>query len=263
MRKMILIDSHCHLNFPDFAGKLEHIVKNAQDNDVKIMQAICTNLDEFPQVLAIAEKFDNIFCSVGVHPDNVKNHLEYTIKELLKYTNHPKVIGLGETGLDLYHDKTSLTEQIESFKKHIEVARITGLPLIIHSRDAEAETIDLLSKEIKNGKFTAVIHCFTGSYDFALKMMDLGFYISVSGIVTFKNAKDLQNIIKKLPLDRLLLETDAPYLAPTPYRGKTNEPAFTKYTAQYVADMHEINIAELAEITTRNFYQLFNKAIVN
>lgn len=257
---MIIVDSHCHLNFPEFQDKLEQIVENANNANVKYMQTICTELEEMPALIDIADRYDNIFISVGVHPCEVKVKDENLYDKIINYTKHKKVIGLVETGLDLYHDKSNFELQKEYFKIHIEAARETGLPVIIHTRDADQKTLRILEQEIAQKPFKALIHCFTASKEFALSVLDLGLYISISGIVTFKNAVSLQEIAKMIPLDRLLVETDAPYLAPVPKRGQVNEPAYTRHTLEYLAGLRNMEMSELAQITTNNFFKLFDKA---
>lgn len=222
------------------------------------MQTICTRMSKFEQVLDVAKKFDNVFASVGVHPHEVKNE-KVTVDELVNATKHEKVVSIGETGLDFYYEHSPRLEQEESFKIHIAAARETNLPVIVHTRDADADTIRILSDEMKKGKFKGIIHCFSTSFDLAEKAMDMGLYISISGIVTFKRSEELREMVKKIPLDKLLVETDSPFLAPVPYRGKTNEPAYTKYVAQCIADIKGIDLKEVAEKTTDNFFELFSK----
>jgi TatD DNase family protein len=256
----MLIDSHCHLDFPDFTDKIPEFIARAKDHDVTIMQTICTRISRFDEVLNIAKTHDNIFCSIGNHPNNVEEEGIVSAAEIVKLCEHPKTIGIGETGLDYYYEHSDRELQKQSFIEHIKASRETGLPIIIHTRSADNDTIDILTSEMKKGAFKGLIHCFTASAELAQKVLDLGFYISVSGIITFKNAQDLRDIIKHVPLQKLLVETDAPYLAPMPHRGKTNEPAFTKFTAEYLAELKGISYAEVAKQTTDNFYRLFSKA---
>lgn len=260
----MIIDSHCHLNFPEFADDFKQILERAKQNNVQIMQTICTQVSKFPDVLAIANAYQNIYCSTGVHPCDVEKEGIISIKNLLDMTRNDKVISLGETGIDFYHtiEQNKRDKQIESFINHIEAAKISNLPLIIHTRDAEEVTIKILKEQLKLAKFKAVIHCFTGSSYMAKEILDMGFYISISGIVTFKNATNLQNIVKNLPLDKLLVETDAPYLAPIPHRGKRNEPAYVKHTAEFIAKLKNISYDEVAKATTDNFFKLFDKCII-
>jgi TatD DNase family protein len=257
----MLVDSHCHLNFPDFKDQVADVIKRAVANDVGYMQTICTKLGEFPQILTIAEQYDNIWCSVGVHPNNVENEPLTTASELIKLASNQKVIGLGETGLDYYYERSPREKQQQSFIEHIKASQATGLPVIVHTRSANEDTIDILRDEYAKAKFPGLIHCFSTGAALAYAAIELGMYISISGIVTFKKATELQDIVKDLPLESILVETDAPYLAPMPYRGKTNEPAYTRNTAQFIADLKGISYEEVAEVTTRNFFGLFGKAV--
>lgn len=255
----MLVDSHCHLNFPDFADDFSLMLDRAKEAGIGLMQTICTNLDEMAQLLCIAEKYDNIYASVGVHPNNVEKQDVASSSQILSYTGHNKVIGIGETGLDFYYEKSSKQKQIESFRNHIQAARVSNLPIIIHTRSADQETIDVLEEEMKIGKFKGLIHCFSTGKNLAYKAIEMGLYISISGIVTFKKANDLQDIVKTLPLSRLLLETDAPYLAPVPYRGKRNEPSFVHNTASFLSELLSIPYSEIVTQTTANFLNLFDK----
>lgn len=255
-----IIDTHCHLNMEPFKNDLDSVIRNASDNNVKYMQTICTKLEEAQEVREIAEKYDNIYCSAGLHPCNVTNDNVPTPEKLLELTSYDKVISYGETGLDYFHDETFKNSQKISFISHMNASSINKLPIIVHTRDAENDTADLLKSEMNNAEFTGVIHCFTASYEFAKKALDLGLYISIAGIVTFKNAKELQETVAKLPLDRLLVETDAPYLAPMPHRGKRNEPGFTMHTAKYLAGLLRKPYEEICEVTTKNAQHLFSKA---
>ncbi len=256
---MKIIDSHCHLDFNVFKEDFPAMLQRAKDNNIAVMQTICTKISEFEQIRKIAEAHDNIYCSVGIHPDEVDNEEYITAEQLIEYASHPKVIGLGETGLDYYRGKSSAELQASLFKEHIKASRVTGLPVIVHTRSADDDTVKILSDEMEIGKFPGLIHCFTASKALAQAVIELGFYISVSGIVTFKNAIQLQDTIKTLPLECLLVETDAPYLAPTPKRGSRNEPAFTKYTVEFLARLFGKTPEYIAEVTTENFYRLFTK----
>jgi TatD DNase family protein len=256
----MLVDSHCHLNFPDFAQDFPQIVANAQEAGVSCLQTICTTQAEFPQVRAIAEQYEHIYCSVGVHPNEVANEELATVDWLVEQAHHSKVIGIGETGLDYHYENSPRELQRESFIRHIAAARITQLPLIVHTRNADADTVEILQQEMAKGKFPALIHCFSASAELAEACIAMGIYISISGIITFKSAKEIQQTVKQLPLDMLLVETDAPYLAPIPKRGKRNEPAYVRHTAQYIADLRSISLEECASATTANFYRLFSKA---
>jgi TatD DNase family protein len=256
----MLIDSHCHLDFPELAGDEEGVLARARTAGVGGMLTIGTRLDQFERVRAIAERHGNIWCSVGVHPHEAKEEGQRTPDRLIEATHHPKVVGIGETGLDFYYEHSPRDEQAESFRAHIAASRHTGLPLIVHTRDADRETIDILEEEAGKGAFPGLIHCFTSGPEVARCALALGFYISISGIVTFKAAEDLRGIVRDIPLDRLLVETDSPYLAPVPKRGKTNEPAYVAHTAAKVAELKGVSVAELEAATTMNFFRLFAKA---
>ena len=256
----MLIDSHCHLDFPDFAGELDEVVARAGAAGVGAMITICTRLGAFDGVRAIAEAFAGVYCSVGVHPHEAAAETDVTAERLLALARHPKVVGIGETGLDYYYQHSPRDEQQASFRVHIAAARKSTLPLIVHTRDAERDTIDILADEMAKGAYSGVIHCFSAGPEVAEKAVELGLYISLSGIVTFKTAGALREIVRDLPRDRLLVETDAPYLAPVPKRGKRNEPAFVAHTAACVAEIMGMSPDELAKTTTANFFALFRKA---
>ena len=259
----MLVDSHCHLDFPEFAPELDAVVERARQAGVGRMLTICTRLSKFDQVLAVAEKFDRMFCSVGVHPHEAGHEADVNLPRILELAKHPKVVGIGEAGLDYYYDKSPRDRQQDVFALHIEAARQSGLPLIVHSRDADEDTATLLREGAEKGGLKGVIHCFTATQYLADAALELGFFISLSGIVTFKNAEALRQVAKTVPLDRLLVETDSPYLAPMPMRGKRNEPSFVKHTAAFVADMLGLTFDELAQRTTANFERLFDKAAVD
>ena len=254
-----LIDSHCHLDFPEFAAELDAVVARARDAGVGRLLTICTRLSKFDEVLSIAERFDRMFCSVGVHPHEAAHEPDIALERIVALAKHPKVVGIGEAGLDYYYDKSPHDRQQEVFRLHIEAARQTGLPLIVHSRDADEDTVALLREGAEKGGLKGVIHCFTATQYLADAALEMGFFISLSGIVTFKNAEALRQVARTVPLDRLLVETDSPYLAPMPMRGKRNEPSFVRHTATYVADMFGVPFAELAARTTANFERLFDK----
>lgn len=256
----MLVDSHCHLNFPEFNGKIDAVVANAAAMDVRYMQTICTRMREFPDILEIANSTKNIWCSVGVHPNNVAEEKLVTAEELIAAAQNKKVIGLGETGLDYHYEHSPRELQTKSFIEHIKASRESGLPVIVHTRAADEDTISLLQNEMKKGKFTGLIHCFSTGKDLALAAIGMGMYVSISGIVTFKKAEELQSIVKELPLSSLLVETDAPYLAPMPHRGKPNEPAYTRHTADFIAQLKGVSYEEVAKVTTANFFNLFKKA---
>jgi TatD DNase family protein len=256
----MLIDSHCHLDFPELTTDESGVLARARTAGVAGMLTIGTRLDQFERVRAIAERHDNVWCSVGVHPHEAKEEGQRTPDRLIAATHHPKVVGIGETGLDFYYEHSPRDEQAESFRAHIAASRQTGLPLIVHTRNADAETCDILEEEQGKGAFPGLIHCFSSGRAVAERALALGLYISISGIVTFKAAEELRAIVRGVPLDRLLVETDAPYLAPIPKRGKTNEPAFVAHTAAKVAELKDVSLAELEAATTDNFFRLFTKA---
>ena len=256
----MLIDSHCHLEYKGLVEDQAGVLARARAAGVGGFLSISTRQREWDQVIATAERESDVWASVGIHPHEADGHADLGEAALLAATAHPKVIAIGETGLDYYYDHSDRETQKALFRRHISVARETGLPIIIHTRDAEVDTAAILSEEMEQGAFPALIHCFTASADFARIVLDLGLTISLSGIVTFKNAKDLQEIAAQLPEDRILVETDAPFLAPIPHRGRTCEPAFTADTARFVANLRGQTPEALAEITTRNFFKLFGKA---
>ncbi|MCC7394583.1 MAG: TatD family hydrolase [Sphingomonadaceae bacterium] len=256
----MLIDSHCHLNYPGLVERQADVIAAARDAGVRAMLCISTRESEWADVISIAETQGDIWASVGVHPHEADGHSGLTLERLIAATAHPRVIGIGETGLDYFYDKSDRAQQQVSFRLHIAAARETGLPLIVHMRDAEADCTAILREEMAKGTFSGVIHCFTSTAEFAADAMALGFYISLSGIVTFKNARDLQQVARDLPLDRLLVETDAPFLAPVPHRGKGCEPAFVADTARFVADLRGESIDQLQTATGANFFRLFAKA---
>jgi len=255
----MLVDSHCHLDFPDYAGNVDAVVERARAAGVGVCVSIGTELARFPGVKAVAEKFPHVWCSVGVHPHEAEKELLDDEAALLAEAVHPKVVAIGETGLDYYYEHAPRQQQRSNFRSHISAGRKTGLPVIVHTRDADDDTIEILRDEMGKGAFTGLIHCFTGTQRLADAALDMGLYISVSGIATFKNSSALRDVIKTVPLDRLLVETDAPYLAPVPHRGKTNEPAFVVHTANMLAELKGISASELAAATTENFFRLFSK----
>lgn len=252
----MFVDSHCHLAFPELAGDLGAVLARMAEARVEAALNVCTTLDEFPQVLAIAEAAPNVYASAGVHPDSTDTR-EPTIDDLTRLADHPRVIAIGETGLDYFRLKDPLDWQRERFRVHIRAARACGKPLIIHTRAAAADTLRLMREEGAD-RVGGVMHCFTESTDVARQALDIGFCISFSGIVTFKNARDLQATAATVPLERLLIETDAPYLAPVPHRGKPNEPAFVPHVAAKLAELRGIAVEQIAATTTENFYRLFN-----
>jgi len=251
----MLVDSHCHLDFPELAGKLDAIVEAMRENQVTHALCISVTLQDFPQVRAIAERFDHIYGTVGVHPD-YPDVPEVSVDEIVMLANHPKIVGIGETGLDYYRIKENCEWQRQRFRAQIQAARQCGKPLVIHTRDAARDTLDIMREEGAR-EAGGVMHCFTGDWETAREAMDLGFFISFSGIVTFKNAHSLREVAKQVPLDRMLIETDSPYLAPVPYRGKTNEPALVRYVAAEIARLRGIDLEEISERTRKNFFHLF------
>jgi TatD DNase family protein len=255
----MLIDSHCHLDFPDFAAELDDVVGRARAADIGRMVTISTRVARHADVLAIAERFADVFCSVGTHPHHAHEELDITAADLVARTRHSKVVALGEAGLDYHYDTSPRDAQERGFRTHIAAARETGLPLVIHSREADADMARILEEETGRGPFSAVLHCFTGGPDLARRAIALGLSISFTGILTFKNSADLRAIAAGLPADRILVETDAPYLAPGRFRGKRNEPAYVVETAKVLADARGVSFDEIARQTTDNFYRLFSK----
>ena len=256
----MFVDSHCHLNYKGLVENQANILARARDSGVSAMLNISTREREWNDVIGLAEQEKDVWASVGIHPHEADQHVGMDCAKLVAKSAHPRVIAIGETGLDFYYDKSDRAQQCTGFREHIKASRQTGLPIIIHTRDAEADTATILTEEMREGAFTGVIHCFTASAEFARIALDLGLYISLSGIVTFKNAQDLQDVAKWSPADRLLVETDAPFLAPIPHRGKTGEPAFVADTARFVAQLRGVPPETLAQQTSDNFYDLFTKA---
>jgi TatD DNase family protein len=255
----MLIDSHCHLDFPDFASELDAVVARARAAGIARMVTISTRVRRFADVLAIAERFPDVYCSVGTHPHYAHEELDITAADLVARTKHPKVVALGEAGLDYHYDRSPRDAQERGFRTHIAAARQTGLPLVIHSREADADTARILEEETGQGAFPAVLHCFTGGADLARRAIALGLSISFTGILTFKNSTALRAIAAELPADRILIETDAPYLAPLPFRGKRNEPAYVVETAKVLAETRGVPLDEIAQQTSENFFRLFGK----
>tara|TARA_B100001027_G_scaffold134939_1_gene93527 strand:- start:58 stop:831 length:774 start_codon:yes stop_codon:yes gene_type:complete len=256
----MIIDSHCHLLHKNNSELLTNIVKNAFENNVFKLLNISTKHDEFDSLIKISNNNKHIFCSLGIHPHeshSMSDKIKTTIKDLSK---NKKVIGIGETGLDFFYDHSDRDTQINSFIKHIEISQELQLPLIVHMREAEEDMLKIIKKYYLQKEFSGVIHCFTGSYEFMKSMLPYNFYFSISGIVTFKNSHELRETIKKIPLDKILVETDSPYLAPVPMRGKVNEPAYLIHTVDYVSKMFNLSYKEFSDITTNNFFNLFQKA---
>ena len=255
----MLIDSHCHLDFPDFSGELDAIVDRARAVGVGRMVTISTRIKRHGDLIAIAERYDDVFCSIGTHPHNAHEELDVTIDEIVHMTEHRKVVAIGEAGLDYHYDYSPRDAQERGFRNHVAAARATGLPLVIHSRDADDDMARILEEEMGKGAFKAVLHCFTGGRALAERAIALGLSISFTGIVTFKKSDELRTIAAALPTDRILVETDAPYLAPGRYRGKRNEPSYVTETAKVLAETRGISADELARQTTDNFFRLFSK----
>jgi len=256
----MLVDHHCHLDFPDFASELDNVIARAREAGVGTMVTISTRIRQFDKVLAVAERFEDVYCSVGTHPHNAHEELDIPLERIVELTRHPKVVAVGEAGLD-YHYKNSTPEaQAEGFRRHIAAARETGLPLEIHTRDADDDTIAILEDEHAKGAFPAVLHCFTGGRKLAMRAVELGLYVSFSGVITFKNSEALRDIARDIPLDRLLVETDAPFLAPMPFRGKRNEPSYVARTAAALAEAKGVSPDEMARATTENFFRHYRKA---
>ncbi len=256
----MFIDSHCHLNFPELMGNLENYLEQMRLNSVEYALCVGTRPDNLATIVNLANTHKNLFASVGIHPDERLTGFELTADYLLQYVDNPKVIAIGETGLDYYNCKdVDMTWQHDRFRLHIDVAKTAGLPLIIHTRESVQDTLAIM-KECDAIKAGAVMHCFTENLDWAKKCLDMGFYISMSGIVTFKNALSVQEVARYIPYDRLLIETDAPFLAPMPHRGKTNHPALVKHTAQFIADLHHVDVGDIALHSKNNFFSLFTKA---
>lgn len=258
---MRLIDSHCHLNYEGLAERQEEVLANARARGVSGFLNISTRQREWGDVIAVAERNEDVWATVGVHPHEADAHPDLGSAALVNAASHPDVIAIGECGLDYYYDKSDRHAQRERFQAHVDAARQSGLPLVVHTREAEEDTSEMLETAVKQGGVTGVLHCFTGSAELARKGLDLGFYVSLSGIVTFKNAQDLQETAKWLPADQMLVETDSPFLAPVPHRGKPCEPAFVADTAAFVARLREEEPEALADATTANFFRLFPKAV--
>ena len=255
----MLIDSHCHLDFPDLAEQREAVLSRAQAAGVGLMVTISTRVRRFDEVLGIADAHDQVYCSVGTHPHHAAEEPEITAEELIALAKHPKVVAIGEAGLDYHYDNSPRADQEKGFRTHIAAARETGLPLVIHAREADDDVARILEEETERGGFPFVLHCYTSGSELARRGLVLGGYISFSGVVTFKNSEPLRDIARQVPLDRLLVETDAPYLAPEPLRGRTNEPANVVHTAARLAAIKGVSEDELARATTANFFRLFNK----
>jgi TatD DNase family protein len=255
----MLVDSHCHLDFPDFAEDLDGIVARAASAGVGRLVTISTRVRRVGELLAIAERYENVYCSVGTHPHHADEEDGISAEELIALTNHPKVVALGEAGLDNFYDNGSPKAQERGFRAHIAAARATGLPLVIHTREADERCGEILEEEVAKGPFRAVLHCYTGGRELAMRAIDLGLHISFTGILTFKKSQALRDLAAELPADRIMVETDAPYLAPGKFRGKRNEPAYVVETAKVLAETRGVSLEEIAQQTTDTFFKLFSK----
>ncbi len=255
----MLVDSHCHLDFPDLASELDQVVARATEAGIGRLVTISTRVARFDEVRVIAERFDNVYCSVGTHPHHAHEELHVTPEDLVRLAEHPKVVAIGEAGLDYHYDNSPREAQAAGLRTHIAAARMSGLPLVIHAREADAELSAILREEAEKGTFPAVLHCFSSGRGLAETGIELGAYVSFSGILTFKNAQEIREIARDMPSERILVETDAPYLAPAPHRGKRNEPAFVAHTAAALAEARGISREEIAAQTSENFFRLFAK----
>ncbi|PPC99643.1 MAG: LuxR family transcriptional regulator [Hyphomicrobium sp.] len=256
----MLVDHHCHLDFPQFETDFDSVIRRAHGNGVGMMVTISTRIRQFERVLAVAERSDSVYCSVGTHPHNADEERGIATEEIVRMSHHPKVVAIGEAGLDYFYKRSSPEAQAEGFRRHIAAARETGLPLEIHTRDADADTLAILEDEHAKGAFPAVLHCFTGGRELAMRAVELGLYVSFSGVITFKKSEALREIAREVPTDRLLVETDAPFLAPDPFRGKPNEPSYVMHTAAALADIKGVSLADISTATTDNFFRLYTKA---
>ncbi|WP_395817140.1 TatD family hydrolase [Devosia sp.] len=256
----MLVDSHCHLDFPELAADRAGVLARAKAAGVKRVVTISTRVERFDEIRAIAEENAEVWCSVGTHPHHADQELHIQVDDLVRLAEHPKCIAIGEAGLDYFYDNAPKQAQETGFRRHIAAARITGLPLVIHARSADEMTAAILRDEAEQGAFPFVLHCYTGGLELAKVGLSLGGYVSFSGIITFKNAESIREVARMVPNDRFLVETDAPYLAPIPHRGETNEPAYTRHTAEYLASVRSSSFEALAAVTTDNFYRLFSKA---
>jgi TatD DNase family protein len=262
MTDHIIVDSHCHLDFPDFEGEIPDLVARANDAGVKRMVTICTKLKNEPSVRKIAEEHEAVYYAAGTHPMSAASEPLASIDQLIEISQHPKMVGIGETGLDYHYTAESAEIQKTSLKIHIEAARETNLPLIIHSRAADEDMAAILKDEFKKGQYKCVMHCFSSSVELAKLSLELGFYLSMSGIITFKKSEELRSIFKLAPIDQVLVETDSPYLSPVPFRGKRNEPSYTAHTAEVGATIYGVDYITFANQTTKNFNRLFSKAAI-
>ena len=255
-----IVDSHCHLDFPHFSGELDAIIERAVAAGVRRIVTICTKWKNMPAAIEIAERYPEVYFAAGTHPHYAATQPLASVESIIAHARHPKMVGIGESGLDYHYTSDTMAAQKQSLRIHIEAARQTGLPLIIHSRDADKDMMEILTTECRQSPFECVMHCFSSGPELAKRAVDLGFCLSMSGIITFKNSKPLRNIFRSVPLDRILVETDAPFLAPQPFRGKRNEPAYTRHTALAGAELANLPFADFARVTTANFDRLFFKA---
>ncbi|MGI9515305.1 MAG: TatD family hydrolase [Anderseniella sp.] len=258
--KPAIVDSHCHLDFDVLHDDIDGVISRAHDAGVHMMVSISTRVKNFDAVRAIAEAHDEVFCTVGTHPHNAAEEPDVTADELVALAQHPKCIGIGEAGLDYHYDNSPRDDQAHGFRTHVAAARKTGLPLVIHSRSAEADTASILEDEMEKGAFKPLLHCFSSGIELAERGLAIGAYLSFSGILTFKSAEAIRAAARLCPLDRMLVETDAPYLAPVPHRGQSNEPAYTAHTLAHLAEVKGVSVEQMANATSDNFFHLFNKA---
>ncbi len=256
----MLVDSHCHLDFPELQEDIDGVLARARTAGVGTLVTISTRISEVDRVRSIAASHDPVFCTIGIHPHHVAEEPAVSVEDLVTLADHPKVVGIGESGLDYYYDRSPRDQQRERFRTHIAAARETGLPLVVHTRDADEDTAAILEEEMAKGPFTGLLHCFSSGAELARRAVAVGFYVSFSGILTFNRAQDLRDIAAELPADRLLVETDAPYLAPIPHRGKRNEPAFVAHTAAVLGQARGVDVGTIAAQTTDNFFRLFTRA---
>ena len=256
----MFVDSHCHLDFKDFDADRAEVLARARAAKVAMMVTISTKITKAAQIIALAEAHDELACTIGIHPHEAGSQPETSAAQLVELSRHPKVIGIGETGLDYYYEHSPRAAQQRNFRAHIEAARLSGLPLVVHARDADEDTADIMEDEMGKGAYPALIHCFSAGPELAERALAMGCYISISGIATFNSAKQLRQTIETIPLERLLIETDAPFLAPVPHRGKRNEPSFVADTAAALAELKGVSVAQLAQATSDNFFALFTKA---
>ena len=255
----LVVDSHCHLDFDELTDRLSEVLANAEMAGVGLMVSIGTRVRKFERLLRIAEENDNVFCTIGTHPHNAHEELDVTVADLVEFARHPKVVGIGEAGLDYHYDLSPRAAQAQGFRSHIAAARETGLPLIIHAREADGDMADILEEEMRHGAFRPLLHCFTATAALATRVLAIGAYVSFSGILTYKTAENLRDVAREVPMDRLLVETDSPYLAPVPYRGKSNEPAYVVKTLAQLAATKGVDVPTMAQATNDNFFRLFSK----